>query len=69
MLMVDTDAVVVERLPLAGELTCPVCGECAGAVGPHALAVFAPGARRCAASGGRAISLPKAPQGYTVRKR
>ena len=26
MLMVDTDAVVVERLLLAGELTCPVCG-------------------------------------------
>ena len=25
MLMVDTDAVVVERLLLAGELTCPVC--------------------------------------------
>jgi len=68
MLMVDTDAVVVERLLLAGELTCPVWG-CAGAVGPRALAVFAPGARRCAASGGRAISLPKAPQGYTVRKR
>lgn len=26
MLMVDTDAVVVERLLLAGELTCPPCG-------------------------------------------
>jgi hypothetical protein len=25
MLMVDTDAVVVERLLLAGELTCPAC--------------------------------------------
>ena len=26
MLMVDTDSVVVERLLLAGELTCPACG-------------------------------------------
>ena len=50
MLMVDTDAVVVERLLLAGGLTCPSCGGVLAPWGHNALAVFAPGVRRCAAS-------------------